>query len=156
MRHFVNNFAFLFIAFGLYSCTSSKKMIEKQQTEFGSVKFYAVNVLTDNSQVDKVYADTDSNGVKRFYSFYPDRIVMTDERAKELSYTIIFRKLPDSFDSNSYNRFSTWDTLVFSKAVTILKASKYWHLKSPDGAISYEIVVNYLHGFPKNKKFQPL
>jgi hypothetical protein len=156
MRHFTNIFAFLFIGFGIYSCTSSKKLIEKQQTEFGSVKFYAVNVSNDNSFVDKIYADADSNGVKRFYSFYPDRIVMTDERAKELSYTISFRNLPDNFDSNIYNRLSTWDTLVFSKVMTILKASKYSHLKRPDGATGYEIEVNYLHGFPKSKTFQPL
>ena len=156
MRHFVNKFVILFIALGIYSCTNSKKLIEKQQTEIGNIKFYSVNVLSDNFHVDKIYADTDSNGVKRFYSFYPDRIVMTDERAKELSYTIVFRKLPDSFDSNIYHRLSAWDILFLSRAMTILKASKYLHLKSPDGATGYEIEVNYLHGFPKNKKFQPL
>ncbi len=156
MRHFINIFALLFIAFGIYSCTSSKKLIEKQQTEFGSVQFYAVSVSNGNSLVDKIYADTDSNGVKRFYSFYPDRIVMTDERAKELSYTISFRKLSDNFDGNVYNHLSTWDTLVFSKVMTILKTFKYSHLKRPDGATSYEIEVNYLHGFPKSKTFQAL
>ena len=155
MRYFIKYFRFLFIAFGLNCCTSSKKLIEKQQTEFGSVKFYAVNV-SKNNNVDKVYADTDSNGVKRFYSFYLDRIVMTDERAKELSYTIAFHPLPDNFDSNIHHRLSKWDTFVFFKAVQIFKASRYSHLKSPNSSISYEIEVNYLHGFPNNKKFQPL
>ena len=141
--------------FGLYSCTGSKRLIEIQQTEFGSVKFYEVKVSSDNS-VDKVYADTDSNGVKRFYSFYPDRIVMTDEGAKELSYNIAFNSLPDNFDSKIYHQLSTWDNLVFTKALTILKAARYSHLKSPIGATGYEIVVNYYHGFPNNRKFQPL
>lgn len=154
MRHFVKTIAFFFIA-GLYSCASNKKLIEKQQTKLGCVKFYGVNVLSDTTYVDKVCAAADSNGIKRFYSFYPDKIVMTDARAKGLSYTIIFHKLPDNFDCNIYNRLSTWDTLVFSKSATILKASKFSHLKSSDDATGYEIEVNYLHGFPKYKKFQP-
>lgn len=156
MRHFTKTIAFFFVAFGLYSCASNKMLIEKQQTEFGNVKFYAVNVSSDKPYVDKVYVATDSNGVKRFYSFYPDKIVMTDERAKELSYTIIFHKPQDHFDSNIYHQLSKWDTLVFSKALIILKSSKYSHLKSPDNAEGYEIEVNYYHGFPKDKKFQPL
>lgn len=156
MRHFVKAIAFFFVAFSQYSCASNKVLIKKQQTEFGYVKFYAVYGSSDIPYVGKIYVATDSNGVKRFYSFYPDKIVMTDERAKELSYTLIFNKLQDNFDSNMYHRLSTWDTLVLSKAVTILKASKYSHLKSPGNAQGYEIEVNYYHGSPKDKKFQPL
>ena len=156
MRHFINTFTFLLITVGMYSCASSKKLIEKKQTEYGSIRFYVVDFSRDKTYVDKVYAETDSSGVKRFYSFYPDKIVMTDERAKELSYTVSFLKLPDNFDTNIYHRFSAWDTLVFSKVQTILKAFKYSHLKSPDGATGFEIEVNYLHGFPKSKTFQPL
>lgn len=156
MRHFIKTIAFFFVACGLYSCASNKMLIEKQQTKFGNVKFYAVNVSSDKPFVDKVYVAADSNGVKRFYSFYPDKIVMTDERTKELSYTIIYHKLQDNFDSNIYHQLSIWDTLVLTKALTILQSSKYSHLKSPDNAKGYEIEVNYYHGFPKYKKFQPL
>jgi hypothetical protein len=156
MRHLLNVFPFLFIAFGLYSCTSSKKLIEKQQTEFGNLKFYVDYVSRGKSEINKVYADTDSNGVKRFYSFYPDRIVMTDERVKNLSYTVSYHQLPDNLDSTIFQRLSPWDTLVFSKALTILKANKYLDLKNPQGASGYEIVINYYHGFPNKKKFKPL
>ncbi|MCM5530520.1 hypothetical protein [Parasegetibacter sp. NRK P23] len=156
MRNFVKSIVFFFIFFGLYSCAINKSLIEKQQTEFGTIKFYNVNISSDKYFADKVYADSDSGGVKRFYSFYSDRILMTDEREKGLSYTIIFKKLPINFDSNIYHRLSIWDTLVFSKAAAILNASKYSNLKSSVGATGYEIKVNYLHGFPKDKKFQPL
>lgn len=156
MRHLLNVFPLLFITFGLYSCTSSKKLIEKHQTEFGNIKFYVDYSSRGKSEIDKVYADADSNGIKRFYSFYLDRIVMTDERAKNLSYTVSFHQLPDKLDSTIYQPLSPWDTLVFSKAVTILNATKYLDLKNPKGATCYEIVINYYHGFPKNKKFKPL
>lgn len=156
MRHFLKTIAYFFVAFGLYNCTSNKMLVEKQRTKFGNVKVYEVNISSSNPSVDKLYVATDSNGIKRFYIFFPDKIVMTDERAKELSYTIIFHELQENFDSNIYHRLSTWDTMVLSRALTILKASKYSHLKSPDNAKGYEIEVNYYHGYPKDKKLQPL
>jgi len=156
MRHFQNIVLLILIAWSICSCASSKKLIEKSQTEFGSIKFYAVNATTDKSYVDKVYADVDSNDVKRYYSFYPDRVVMTDERTKGISYTVSFQQLPDNYDSNIYRGFSKWDTLVFSKAKSLFKTSDYSHLKSLKGAEGYEIEVNYLHGFPKDKQFKPL
>lgn len=155
MRHFVNTLPFLFSAFGLCSCAGGKNLIEKTQTEFGRIKFHAVNSPNDKSSALKLYADVDSNGIKRYYSFYPEGIVMTDERAKNLSYTVLF-KLPDSFDSNVYHRLSRLDTLVFDKAEALLESSEYSHLKSLKGATGYEIEVSYLHGFPKNKRFKPL
>ncbi len=81
---------------------------------------------------------------------------MTDERAKELSYTILFKQLPDQFDTNFYRQLSQLDMTVLSKAKTILKTSSYSHLKNPIGSTGFEIEVNYMHGFPKNRKFQPL
>jgi hypothetical protein len=156
MRHFLITLTFLFIVFGVCSCTSNKKLIEKSQTEFGSIKFYAVKSPNDKSSVIKLYADVDSNGIRRFYSFYPKGIVMTDERAKNLSYAVLFKPLPDIFDSNAFRRFSKLDTFVFDKAETVLKSSEYFHLKSAKGATGYEVEVYYLHGFPKNGKFHPL
>lgn|SRR5690348_18455973 len=156
MRSLLNIFAFSLIAFGTYSCTTNKKLIEKNWTEFGRIKFYQVKSPTDKSSVTKLYADVDSNGNRRFYSFYPKGIMMTDERAKNASYTVLFKRLPDNFDSNVYNHFSKLDTLVFDKAKVLLEKPDYSHLKSPNGATGYEIEIYYLHGFPKNRRFKPL
>ena len=156
MRHFINTLSFLFILFGMCSCTSNKKLIEKSRTDFGKIKFYAVNSSNDNSSIDKLYAAVNSNGIRRYYSFYPKGIVMTDEKEKNVSYTVLFKQLPNNFDSNAYHRFSKLDTLVFDKAETFLESSQYSQLKSVKGATGYEIEVYYLHGFPKNKKFVPL
>jgi hypothetical protein len=117
---------------------------------------YVVNSSNDKSSVAKVYADVDSNNIKRFYSFYPDRIIMTDERAKNLSYTVIFQKLPDNYDTNIYHRFSRLDTIVFDKAKNLIDTCKYSNLKRLQGTDGYLMEVNYYHGFPKGKKFEPL
>lgn len=156
MRHLTNVIFLCVTAFNIFSCASNRKLIEKTQTEFGSIKFYVVNTSSDKSNVDKIYADVDSNGIKRFYSFYPDKVVMTDERTKALSYTVTFQQLPEKYDSNIFHGFSRWDTLVFSKAKTFFETSGYSRLKALTGAKSYEIEVNYVHGFPKNEKFEPL
>jgi hypothetical protein len=156
MRHFINILLFQFIVFSLCSCTSSKKLIGKSQTEYGRIKFYAVNAGGDKNFISKVYADVESSGVKRYYSFYPKGIMMTDERAKNLSYTVLFQQLPAKYDSNAYRSLSPLDTFVFSKSKTLMKSPKYSYLRSPEGATGYEIEVYNLHGFPKNRKFQPL
>lgn len=156
MHHLTNILLFLLVTFSICSCASNRKLIEKSQTEYGRIKFYAVKSPNDTSSIIKLYADVDSNGTRRYYSFYPKGIVMTDERAKNASYTVLFKQLPDNFDSNVYNHFSKLDTLVFDKAEVLLENPDYSHLKSPKGATGYEIEIYYLHGFPKNRKFQPL
>jgi|GEM_PF-1490023 hypothetical protein len=156
MPQFVNTLLFVFFAFNICSCTSNKKLIGKSRTEFGKIKFFVVNSPNDKSSVSKLYADVDSNGIRRYYSFYPEGIMMTDERAKNRSYNVLFKQLPDNFDSNVYHSFSKLDTLVFDKAERLLESSEYSHLKSVKGATGYEIEIYYLHGFPKNKKFVPL
>ena len=156
MRYFNNIPLFLFIAFGICSCTSSKKLIEQSRTEFGRIKIYAVNSPDNKYSIIKLYAEIDSNGIKRYYSFYSKGIIMTDERAKNLSYNVLFKQLPNNFDGNIYQRFSKFDTLVFDKVEMLLKRSEYSHLKSVKGSNGYEIEVYYLHGFPKDRKFQPL
>jgi hypothetical protein len=156
MQRFTNYFIFLLISIAMCSCFTNKNLIEKSKTEFGGIKFFEIKTQGDKASISKIYADVDSSGIKRYYSFYPDKIVMTDGRAKVLSYTVINRKLPDNYDTNIYNRFSRLDTLVFVKAEKLLKNSRYSHLKKIEGAEGYEIEVNYYHGFPKNKKFEPL
>jgi hypothetical protein len=156
MRHFTNILLLLSTIISICSCARHKNLIGRSHTEYGRIKFYAIMASGDNFSVSKVYADVDSNGIKRYYSFYPDKIMMTDERAKGLSYAVLFRNLPDNYDSNNYRLLSPFDTSVLKKAKRFLNTSKYSFLKSPEGATGYEIEVNYLHGFPKNRKFQPL
>jgi hypothetical protein len=143
-------------AFGIYSCASNSRLLGKSQTKYGKVKFYAVSTSGNKSFVSKIYAVVDSNGIKRYYSFYPDRIVMTDERAKGLSYTVLFQRLPNTYGSSIYRPLSPLDTLVLSQAKTFLNTTEYSHLKSPKGYTGFEIEVNYLHGFPRGRKFKPL
>lgn len=156
MRHLMNIFIFLLTAFSISSCVSHSKLIGKSETDFGRIRFYLVNASDDNTSVSKVYADVDSNNIKRYYSFYPDRILMTDQRAKNLSYTVTSQKLPGNYDTNVYHRFSRLDTLVFRKAQEIIDTSTYSYLKGLQDAEGYIIEVNYYHGFPKGKKFKPL
>lgn len=154
MRHFIH--FFLFVSSCICSCKNGRELIGKSRIEYGRIKFYAIKVPGGKSSVSKLYADVDSNGIKRYYSFYPDRILMTDERAKERSYTLVFQQLPNNYDSNVYHRLSSLDTFVFSKGKKILATPEYSHLKGPEGATGYEIEIYYMHGFPKKRKFQPL
>jgi hypothetical protein len=156
MKLLTNILLIQLVIVSICSCASNKKMIEKSQTEFGAIKFFAVKAQGDKLSIIKLYADVDSNGIKRYYSFYPKGVVMTDERAKQLSYTVLFKQFPENFNKNNYHHFSRLDTLVFDKAEILLKSSKYSHLKSLKGANGYEIQVYYMHGFPKNKKFETL
>ncbi len=156
MRRLYNQLLLLLIAFGMCSCGSNSRLIGKSQGEYGKVKFFAVSTSDGKASISKMYADVDSNGVKKYYSFYPDRIVMTDESAKELSFTILFERLPDNYDSNIHRPLSPLDTLVLSQAKTFLNTTKYSHLKYPKGCTGFQIEVNYLHGFPKGRKFRPL
>ena len=142
--------------FSFCSCVSNSRLIGKSETEFGRIKFYLANASVNNTPVSKIYAEVDSNNIKRYYSFYPDRIVMTDERTKNLSFTFTSQKIPDNYDANVYHRFSTLDTFVFGKAQEIIDTTTYSYLKGLQTAEGYFIEVNYYHGFPKGKKFKPL
>lgn len=144
------------IIVSLLSCSANKRLIGKSQTEYGKVNFYEINSSDDKSHVTKVYADVNNGGIKRYYSFYPDKILMTEEKAKQLSYTILFNNLPDNYDKSDYNQLSRLDTIVFEQAEIFLNSSKYSHLKKPQGAKGYEIEINYYHGFPRNRIFRPL
>ena len=156
MRRFTCYFLFLMVTIVILSCSTNKRLIDKSEILNGKIKFFETHTKEDKSSIPKVYADVESTGIKKYYSFYTDRIVMIDERGKNLSYTVIYHKLPDNHDTNIYKQFSKLDTLVFAKAKNLLETSKYSHLKKLQGAEGYEIVVNYYHGFPKDKKFKPL
>lgn len=147
---------FLLTSFCLFSCSTNTHLIGKSKTEFGNVKFYSMNSSNKESSINKVYAEVNDIGIKKYYSFYPNKIIMTDERAKELSYTVLFDNLPDNYDITIYKKLSKLDSLVFEQANTFLNNPSYLHFKRPEGAKGYLIEVNYYHGYPKNKKFGPL
>ena len=112
-------------SFSVSSCANNIRLIGKTQTEYGRIKFYSVNGSGDSISVGKIYADVDSINIKRYNSFYPDRIVMTGERAKGLTYTVLFQQLPGNYDSNFYHQLSPFDTLVLSQATIFLNTTKY-------------------------------
>ena len=156
MGRFTSYFLLLLITITILSCSTNSRLIGENEITNGSIKFFKTNTNGHKSYISKVYADVNNNGIKKYYSFYPDRIIMTDERAKNISYKVIFHKLPDNYDTNIYRQFSKLDTLVFVQMRNLLETSKYSHLKKLEGALGYEIEVNYYHGFPKDKKFLPL
>jgi hypothetical protein len=131
-------------------------MISKSYTQFGKLKFYSQKVDWGDSTIKKVYADIDSNGTRIFYSFYPDMVIKTEEVAKQVGYRLLFDKLPLNHDSVHFQQLSSLDTLVFSKATTLFSMLGYSYLKKLDGAIGFSVEIYYIHGFPKNKKFQPM
>ncbi len=155
-RKFNHILLFLLVTFLLFSCSSSKKLIGKTQTEYGRIKFYSVSAKDDNSSIKKVYADVDSNGTRIFYSFYPDIILKTEELAKQVGYRLLFDKLPENYNKTHFRLPSSLDTLVFSQAEALFRKLGFSHLKKLKGAEGFSIEVFYMHGFPKNKKFQPL
>jgi hypothetical protein len=156
MRYLTKTLVFLLSAFSISSCVSHSRLIGTSETDFGRIRFYLVDASDDNTSVSKVYANVDSNNIKKYYSFYPDKIVMRDQRAKNLSYKVTSQKIPDNYDTKVYHRFSRLDTLVFGKAKEIVDTSTYSYLKGLQGAAGYFIEVNYYHGFPKGRKFKPL
>lgn len=147
---------FTIILATFYSCATKGKLVSKSHTQYGNLKFYTVNSRSGDSTIKKVYADLDSNGTKIFYSFYPDIVLKTEEVNKQVGYRLLFNKLPDNYNSNHFRQLSSLDTLVFSKATTLFKTLGYSHLKKLEGAEGFSIEIYYMHGFPKNKKFQPM
>lgn len=156
MRHFIHIVFLLLTAYCLVGCVNNGRKIGKTDTAYGSIKFYAVIVPGDKAVVEKIYAAADSNHIRRYYSFYPDRIVMTEESAKGLAYTVFFEPPPADFDSSIFRGLSSLDTLVFSRVQPQLQKKSYAHLKRPQGATGFLIEVNALHGFPRHRKFRPL
>jgi hypothetical protein len=138
------------------SCAGRGKLIGKGKTSYGKIKFYGVHSIKDKPKVDMVYADVDSNGLKMYYSFYPNNIVKTVDSAKVLSYTAFYGKLPENYDKNIFQKFTHLDSLVLKKADTLFGSLGYKHLKKWAGAEAFIIEVNYYHGWPKHRKFQPL
>ncbi len=103
-----------------------------------------------------MYACVDSNNIKTYYSYYPDRILKTSEISKVISYTVFYGSLPANHESKTYLRFSSLDTQVLVKGDRLLDSLGYGNFKKSKGAEGYFVEVNFNHGWPKHRKFRPL
>jgi hypothetical protein len=152
MKH-TFKYAILFtLSFCLFACSGTIKLIYKSSTENEKISYYVEKMTTDNSDVKRIYASVDSNGHKSYYSFYPDNIVMTTDKA---TYKVFYGQLPANHDSDIFRKFSSLDSLVLKRGDNLLDSLGLKTFKRSTGADSYEIEVIYYHGFPKNKKFRP-
>jgi len=146
---------FIFLIIVFYSCNSNIKLIDKNHTKYGSIKFYSEREKKGSAEIIRIYASVENTGIRSYYSFYPDRISKTTDSAKELIYVAFFGQLPKNYDFHMYQKFSSLDSLIFKQGDNILDSLGLINFKRSKGAEAYSIEVNYYHGYPKNKKFRP-
>jgi hypothetical protein len=104
----------------------------------------------------KLVAKADSNGITKYYSFYSDRIIMASETQKQLSNSVVFENIRGNETVGIFRELTPLDTFVFSKSNKYLNSPEFAHLRKPLGAKGFVTEVYYYHGYPKNRKFQPL
>ena len=155
MRPLFKHILLFSIFISLFGCSTTVRLIDKNRTKYGDIKFYSEKVTKDNSSIKRIYASVKTADNKSYYSFYPDKIVKTTDKAKALIYTVFYGQIQTSFDSNIYQRFSNLDSIVLAKGDNLLDALGLQKFKTSKGADGFLIEVNYYHGFPKNKKFRP-
>ncbi|MFI2744662.1 hypothetical protein ACG2LH_18145 [Zhouia sp. PK063] len=143
---------FFFLSF-LISCSTYGKLIEREKTEYGTIKYFVETDLNNYRKQKRLIAKV---GNSAFYTFYPDDIVKHTKEAKALSYNIFYQEIPRDFDDPMYyQKLSELDSIVFSGSDRILDSLKWKNFKSWKGASAFRIEVNYYHGFPKHEKFRP-
>ena len=135
------------------SCSTSKELIKREKTDFGTVKYYMETDLNDNQYQKRIVAKVD-NSV--YYSFYSDKIVKHTKKNKELIYRLFFGEIPKEMnDPKYYQKLSELDLKVLSGLERILDSLNWKNFKSWKGASAFEIEVAPYHGFPINEKFEP-
>jgi hypothetical protein len=139
----------------LISCSSNTKLIYKDSTEYGRLKFYIEKKSSESSLPNRIYATIDSSNTKIYYSFYSDRIVKTTSKDPNLSYTLFYGQIEWNPNSKMYGNFSSLDSLILSQGDKLIESNEYTYLKKSKGANGYLIEVVYYHGFPKNKRLKP-
>lgn len=143
---------FFFSSF-LISCSTYGELIEREKTEYGTVKYYVNTDLDNHRKQKRIIAKV---GNSAYYTFYPDDIIIHKKEAKALSYNIFYDEIPKDFDNPKYyQRLSRLDSIVFSGSKRILKTLRWTNFKSWRGATGFRIEVNYYHGYPKWEKFRP-
>ena len=148
-------FLILIIIF-TYGCKTDKVLLGSTKLNQGIIKYYGVSVKSKKDSISKLIAQVNYKSTKRFYSFYPDKTLMTESEHKELIYEVTYNPLIDNFDTMVYNKLTNLDSTVFINAEKILNRYNYTTWKPLENVTGFRITVNYYHGFPKHKKFNPL
>jgi hypothetical protein len=143
------------IVISLISCSTTVRLIDKSKTQYGDIKFYSERISKNNSSIKRIYASVKTGESQSYYSFYPDKIVKTTDKAKALNYTVSYEQLQTSYDTTIYQKFSVMDSIVLSKGHKLLGSLGLNYFKTSKGATAFMIEVNYYHGFPKGKRFRP-
>lgn len=155
MRLLLRDIILITISTSLFACSANVKLLDKSRTKYGDIKFYSEKTSKNNSSIKRIYASVKTDDNKSFYSFYPDKIVKTTDTAKTLIYTVFYGQLQTNYDKHIYQKFSFLDSIVLTKGDNLLDSLGLHNFKTSEGAESFQIEVNYYHGFPKNKKFRP-
>ena len=143
------------IVTSLISCSTTAQLIDKSKTQYGNIKFYSERISKNNSSIKRIYASVKTGKSQSYYSFYPDKIVKTTDKAKALIYTVSYEPLQTTYDSDIYQKFSVMDSIVLTKGDKLLGSLGLNNFKTTKGATAFMIEVNYYHGFPKGKRFRP-
>ncbi len=136
----------------MVSCGTNRTIVDQEMSDQGMAKFYIETDLKESRYEKRLLATIDNS---LYYSFYPDKIVKQTREHKELIYTLYFDRLPANYDRNSFEKISTTDSIVLSKGSKILDSLGWTDYRKSNDASAFLIEVNYYHGFPKNKKFEP-
>lgn len=137
----------------LSNCSSTERTIDKSKSRYGMLKYYLERNSKEDSTIKRVYASIDSNGVRNYFYFEPNRIYRRNEVSKNLSF-IVFSGIMQT-DNTIYRGFTSLDTIVLSRGIELLDLYGLKNFKRLENSSSYYIEVSYLHGYPKNKKFNP-
>jgi hypothetical protein len=138
----------------LASCRGAIKLIDKHQTPDGTVRFYIESIERNKSDVKGIYASVNNRGTRIYYRFCPEEIVMTTEKAKQLTYIVYHEKLLTNYDSNIYKKYSPLDSIVLTRGDKLLDSLGLENFKKAFNSEAYQIQVNYYHGYPKWKKIR--
>jgi len=123
---------FLAIVFSI-SCSSTKELIRKENTEFGDVRFYLEDYLdlTDNNYKKSVLAKFKNST----YIFNPDEIIKTKRKEKYIFHTLTFDEIPKELKQTKYfQNLSKIDTIILMKGDKILDSLKLNNYKKSKGA----------------------
>jgi hypothetical protein len=138
----------------LFGCTGTIKMIDKFRTQEGTIRFYVDKKEKNKPDVKGLYASVNNKGTRIYYRFCDNEIVMTTEKAKQLTYTVYHGQLPINYDSNIYKTYSHLDLVVLTRGDKLLDSLRLDNFKRTLGSEAYQIDVNYYHGYPKRKRFR--
>lgn len=143
----------VFLISFIISCSTTKGLIKREKTDYGTVKYYVQTDLNDNEHQKGIVIKVDNSA---YYSIYSDEIVKHTKQNKELIYRLFYKEIPEEMnDPKYYQKLSELDSLVLSGSERVLDSLKWNSFKRWTGASAFEIEVAYYHGFPKNEKFEP-